>query len=427
MSYTGYYSCKYGYSTDLDDLFIQRDFAAEGGIFSSGSNYSIPYGVGCLCSNSAPCWCASSHLQFRPWKQLRVAGSENAYAIDCKGGLWGWGCNCCGTLGQNNTIGYSTPVQISSTFTWKCVDSTSDTAAAIRCDGTLWMWGQSAAVGLLGDNTTVSKSSPVQVIPTSGAGSNCWKEVSITGISSAAFGIKTDGTLWSWGSNVCGILGAGLAVGSDKCTPVQIGSSKDWWKLAKGTGQGFMMAIKCDGTLWGWGRGCMIADGVSTINRCSPVQMVFSDGTSTFCYAATGSLLAAASTPTGRLYVWGCDQCGALGINSTVCQFVFPQQTCCQTTDWKCVHIRSAFILSARFPAMMALKKDGTAWAWGFHCFCASLGIGTTATQCILTPIQVCGGNYIDLGLPTNTLAATYILKAETTRSDITDYYFNNY
>jgi alpha-tubulin suppressor-like RCC1 family protein len=425
MSYTGFYSCKYGYVTDLDDLFVQRDFSAEGGMFSSGSNYNIPYGVGCSSSNSAPCWCAASHLQYRPWKQISIASSNQGFAIDCKGGLWAWGLNCSGNLGVSSTVGYSTPIQVSSACTWKCVNTSGFSAGAIRDNGTLWMWGDNTA-GQLGDNSTATRSAPVQVIPTSGVGSNCWKEFTIDGGSCTSFGIKTDGTLWSWGSNVCGILGASITLGTNKSTPVQIGSSTDWWRLAKGFGSAFMMAIKCDGSLWVWGRGCMLGQ-ETTVNRSSPVQLQI--GTEKFCSATVGGFLAAAVAQSGRLYVWGCNQCGALGINSTVCEMVCPRETCCNTTDWKCVQIRTAAIISARSPAMMALKKDGTAWAWGFHCFCASLGTGVTNNVCYLTPVQVCGGSYIDLGLPNGTLSATYILKAETAANDLCcyQYYWNFY
>jgi alpha-tubulin suppressor-like RCC1 family protein len=55
--------------------------------------------------------------------------------------------------------------------------------------GTLWSWGTNN-YGQFGDNTLISKSSPVQTIS---AGIN-WKQISAAyGFTS---GIKTDGTLW---------------------------------------------------------------------------------------------------------------------------------------------------------------------------------------------------------------------------------------
>ncbi len=73
--------------------------------------------------------------------------------------------------------------------------------------------------------------------------------VRIAGTSYGRFGIKADGTLWSWGDNDWGQLGLGHtnAVNS----PTQVGTSTDWVQIAGG---GYHAAgIKADGTLCSWG------------------------------------------------------------------------------------------------------------------------------------------------------------------------------
>ena len=51
---------------------------------------------------------------------------------------------------------------------------------------------------------------------------------------SSPFAIKTDGTLWSWGYNVSnGQLGDGTTV--SKSSPVQIGTATNWSSIAAGT------------------------------------------------------------------------------------------------------------------------------------------------------------------------------------------------
>jgi hypothetical protein len=88
--------------------------------------------------------------------------------------LWMWGCNgdpfgfvFFGSLGNNvNEYYRSSPVQtVSGGTNWKQVTSAPLSAAAIKTDGRLWTWGYNG-YGILGDNTTGSKSSPVQTIAT---------------------------------------------------------------------------------------------------------------------------------------------------------------------------------------------------------------------------------------------------------------------
>ena len=61
--------------------------------------------------------------------------------------------------------------------------------------------------------------------------------------------VKTDGTLWGWGQNSFGQLGDGGAV--SKSSPVQIGTLTGWSKVYAGAS--WTMSVKTDGTLWGWG------------------------------------------------------------------------------------------------------------------------------------------------------------------------------
>jgi alpha-tubulin suppressor-like RCC1 family protein len=63
---------------------------------------------------------------------------------------------------------------------------------ARKTDGTLWSWGSNGS-GRLGDGTIINRSSPVQVPGTQ------WNDVS--GGNQHSLARKTDGTLWSWGAN----------------------------------------------------------------------------------------------------------------------------------------------------------------------------------------------------------------------------------
>jgi alpha-tubulin suppressor-like RCC1 family protein len=97
---------------------------------------------------------------------------------------------------------------------------------AIKSNGSLWAWGSNNWGELGLDNTTL-KSSPVQV------GSDTdWADVRCGAYHTMA--IKNDGTLWVWGKNDHGQLG--LDNMDHKSSPVQVGSNTDWGNVACGDG-----------------------------------------------------------------------------------------------------------------------------------------------------------------------------------------------
>ncbi|NBV29697.1 hypothetical protein EBS02_11935 [bacterium] len=76
--------------------------------------------------------------------------------------------------------------------------------------GTLWTWGRNN-FGQLGVNNTTTRSTPVTTL----LGGTDWKQISAGDSHIAA--IKTDGTLWTWGSNTYGYLGVNDT--TDRSTP----------------------------------------------------------------------------------------------------------------------------------------------------------------------------------------------------------------
>lgn len=76
----------------------------------------------------------------------------------------------------------------------------------------------------------------------------CWAQVSVGGYHTLA--IAQDGTLWAWGDNAYGQLGAGT-VGTDELNPKQVSPVDKW--IFVSAGEFYSLAIKNDGTLWAWG------------------------------------------------------------------------------------------------------------------------------------------------------------------------------
>lgn len=108
----------------------------------------------------------------------------------------------------------------------------SDHFLALKSDNSLWAWG-SNNFGQLGNGTTTDQGLPVQV----GTGF-----VTISAFADFSFGLKADGTLWAWGSNGYGQLGDGTE--TNRNSPTKIGSG--FTNISAG------FALKTDGSFWEW-------------------------------------------------------------------------------------------------------------------------------------------------------------------------------
>jgi alpha-tubulin suppressor-like RCC1 family protein len=334
-------------SENLTDIFVTEseiiDRYVGGTLWNWGYSCMGQLGNNSLIRRSSPVQTISGGTN---WKQ--VSRTENvAGAIKTDGTLWLWGQANKGNLANNSTINRSSPVQtVSSGTNWRQLSVGGAISAAIKTDGTLWLWGY-GKYGALGDNTTINRSSPVQTIS---SGTN-WKQVAVNLVSAA---IKTDGTLWLWGYGGQGTLGNGIAI--NRSSPVQTASLGTNWKQVS-VGGGNAGAIKTDGTLWMWGSGSTGRLGNNcTINRSSPVQTV-SSGNNWKQVSVGGSQTAAIKTD-GTLWMWGTGSFGRLGDNSAINKSS-PVQTVSSGTNWK--QVGSGSFLTA------AIKTDGTLWTWGYN------------------------------------------------------------
>ena len=140
-------------------------------------------------------------------------------AVKTDGTLWSWGEGATGRLGHGNTTDRSSPVQVGALTTWAAASAGGDFSGAIKTDGTLWTWGRNTS-GRLGLGNTTDYSSPKQV-----GALTSWSLLSC-GFTSHTLVIKTNGTLWGFGSNVNGELGQGNTTANS--SPVQVGALTSW-------------------------------------------------------------------------------------------------------------------------------------------------------------------------------------------------------
>jgi alpha-tubulin suppressor-like RCC1 family protein len=238
------------------------------------------------------------------------SGWTSAFGIKRDGTLWAWGSNTpYGQLGTGGGPVETAPVRVGGDNDWATVDAGESHALAIKRDGSLWAWGQG---GLLGDGTWVNGAVPVRV----GAESD-WVTVATGG--GHCLGIRADGSLWSWGSAYYGQLGDGRS-GAMKWSlvPTRVGTETGWVSVAAGNAHS--LALKADGTVWGWGWNeyGQTGDGsVVSIHtgdpfeiRTVPVQV----GTGTdWAGISAGWDWSAAWKADGSVWAWGQNWYGQLG------------------------------------------------------------------------------------------------------------------
>ena len=297
---------------------------------------------------------------------------SNVMAIRSDGRLFAWGYNTYGGLGTNSTVDTLSPTQIG-TSSWTFVDTASLMTLAIRSDGRLFTWGNSE-MAQLGDNTDTPRSSPVQI------GTDRWLKAAIiqggfynTAHTGSVMAIRADGTLWGWGSNQYGLLGLNDSAIS-LISPTQVGTSS--WTVIDSSGKA-THAIRSDGALFAWGENNTGQLGTGDKRpHASPIQIGTSSWSAVASSAAeTDHTLAIRSD--GALFAWGNNDERQLGVISTVHRSS-PVQL--GTSSWIAV--------SAGYKSSYAIRSDGRLFVWGYHSG-GALGNNLTGAGSTSSPAQL--------------------------------------
>jgi alpha-tubulin suppressor-like RCC1 family protein len=160
------------------------------------------------------------------------------------GSLWCWGLtkHPKTALVAEPTEG---PQRIGSDDDWYQVAAAWAHALALKTDGTLWGWGSTNFIALTSAQLT-GKGRKVTTPTRIGTDSD-WTQIAVGASHSLA--LKRDGSLWGWGQNDHGQVGDGGT--RNQFAVTQIGHDRDWSAITAGAASSF--ALKKDGTLWGWG------------------------------------------------------------------------------------------------------------------------------------------------------------------------------
>lgn len=174
------------------------------------------------------------------WKQIN-AFQDVSVAIKLNGTLWCWGGNW-PTLVNNGFSLNNTPTQIGTDTTWSKVDGGEYShLVALKTDGTIWTWGYEITT----DTPFVVIPTPIQI-----GTDNHWIDIN-AGINHD-MAIKNDSTIWSWGRNSLGQLGNGNVAVVQAQPQIILPSINNNFIYISG-GNEYSTGMKSDGSLWAWG------------------------------------------------------------------------------------------------------------------------------------------------------------------------------
>ena len=311
--------------------------------------------------------------------------------VKADGTLWTWGNDNKGQNGLNEaspTGKYSSPMQVGSGSDWSFIGQSPAHAYAIKTDGTAWTWGYSQ-FGELGHNDKTSRSSPVQ-LPGS------WSSILVgngPSFGGHGLGVKTDGTLWSWGYAGSGQLGQNNT--TKRSSPTQVGTDTTWGKenynIAQSVGTSY--AIKSDGTLWTMGSSSQGQGGQNNkTDYSSPKQI----GTETTWRSVVGQLAGPgqrqvfATKTDGTMWAWGQNSNGSLGLNATgpgpsptARRRSSPTQIGTDT-NWS----SKTYGINEQGGGVF-LKTDGTMWSWGYDQNTGISGLNLSGAVARSSPCQI--------------------------------------
>jgi alpha-tubulin suppressor-like RCC1 family protein len=306
-----------------------------------------------------------------------------------------WGSNNIGELGDGTFTSRSLYGAVSGLGSGIVqIAAGSSFGLALRSDGTVWAWGSNGG-GQLGDGTTTaSETTPVQVTGLSGV-------VAVAAGIDQSLALRSDGTVWAWGGDRYGQLGDG-ANSSAQPTPVQVTGLTGVTKIA--AGGLFSLALRTDGTVWAWGYNAVgeLGNG-TTADSNVPVQVTGLTRVTAIAAGDGDSAMAIRTYPTIRGYprtggtsvwTWGSNDAGQLG-DGTLSSHLVPEQV-------TGIGARGIAGIAVGNGFELALGADGSVWAWGADGY-GQLGIGPQFTR-FTRPVQAiaAGSGIIQLAAGVN-------------------------
>lgn len=274
-----------------------------------------------------------------------VSGWNHAFALRADGGVFAWGCNEYGQLGDDTFKARTVPAPVEGLRGVEILAAGYGFSLAVL-GGDPWMWCGSDRGGVLswghnncgqlGDDTRTKRKKPalVEGLP---------RIVAVAAGCYHAVALDEHGCVWTWGNNKQGQLGDGTT--TDRSTIVRVAGLP---RVVSVFARDYHThVVDVDGGVWRWGE-CSL---MFSCSSPAPVQ-----GLPPVKTLALGGGHVLALTPDGDVWAWGDNEHGQLGDG---------EDSLFRETPYPVELPRVISAVAAGRTHSLALAEDGSVYGWG--------------------------------------------------------------
>lgn len=318
-----------------------------------------------------------------------VTGGHHTVVLTRKGTVWAWGNNAAGQLGDGSTTSRETPIQVKGENGVGLLTNIKDIFAgyrhtiAIDYNNDLWAWGDNS-FGQLGDGTTNNCSTPYPLQKS--INKNYFQNVKYMSLGFYhSFAIKNDGTILGWGENDYGQLGIGTTSPKEnpkELTPtIVIKSDGQPLKNPKQlhTGGYHSLFIDENGVLWVWGSNIykqLGLRGAPNQNKAYQIPALIN-----IKEVSAGFRQSIIVNTSNKIYVFGTNNYGQLGTGDLIDKDI-PTEIKINNTSNLVQHVYAAGWQS------YIVLQNGEVYASGYNAY-GQLGDGTKVNKTVFSPVSL--------------------------------------